>query len=312
MGLMRIFGFESFGGPEVTRFLDVPDLQWQPGSVLIRPTAISLNPGDIKVRNGQRQGAFPVEFPMAMGREAAGIVVEADPSTGFSPGDHVFGSAFSGTGAASDSFVLLDATSTATIPSGVEATDAACLPAAAGTAYDALAELHDLETWPEEGARLLVIGAGGGVGTHALQLARHYNIEVIGIASARKKMLVERLGARFMDTAELGKTGSHVTVPPVDGILDLVGGKVLEGLAHLAPEGAIRSAADKQLATRLGGSGITRIRTEERFAELARLVAESAMRPVIGRELPFSAAAEGYKEAESGHALGKVVLTVND
>lgn len=54
MGLMRIFGFESFGGPEVTQFLDVPDLTWQPGSVLIRPTAISLNPGDIKVRNGQR------------------------------------------------------------------------------------------------------------------------------------------------------------------------------------------------------------------------------------------------------------------
>ena len=105
MGFMRIFGFESFGGPEVTRFLDVADPTWQPGSVLIRPTAISLNPGDIKVRNGQRQGSFPVSFPMAMGREAAGIVVEADLSTGFSPGDRVFGSAFSGTGAASLSLI---------------------------------------------------------------------------------------------------------------------------------------------------------------------------------------------------------------
>ena len=74
---MRIFGFGSYGGPEVAGFLDVPapDPATVPdGSVLVATTVTSVNPADIKVRSGERQGSFPVRFPMAMGREAAGIV----------------------------------------------------------------------------------------------------------------------------------------------------------------------------------------------------------------------------------------------
>ena len=103
---MRIYGFTEYGGPEVERFLDVPDLVVTPGAVLVRLRAAGLNPADIKVRSGQRQGKVEVRFPMAMGREAAGTVVE-DPSGRFREGELVFGSCASGFGALGD-LVLLE------------------------------------------------------------------------------------------------------------------------------------------------------------------------------------------------------------
>ena len=94
---MRSYGFDHYGGPEVTRFLDVPEPSEWPGTVPIELRASGVNPADIKVRDGARQGQVPVTFPMAMGREAAGLVI-SDASGAFSPGDAVFGSAAAGHG----------------------------------------------------------------------------------------------------------------------------------------------------------------------------------------------------------------------
>ena len=72
---MRIFGFTAYGGPEATSVMEVPDPTPGPGQLLVRTAAAGVNPADVKVRNGDRIGAVPVTFPMAMGREAAGTVV---------------------------------------------------------------------------------------------------------------------------------------------------------------------------------------------------------------------------------------------
>ncbi|MCG7322369.1 hypothetical protein MHL29_10810 [Arsenicicoccus bolidensis] len=130
-------------------------------------------------------------LPMALGREAAGAVVR-DPPWRFRAGELVFGSCASGFGALGD-LVLLDVEQTARVPEGATPEQAACIPVAIGTAWVALAELA-----VGRGHTVLVVGAGGGVGEHAVQLAHHLGARVIGVAGAGKAELVASAGAEHI------------------------------------------------------------------------------------------------------------------
>jgi NADPH:quinone reductase-like Zn-dependent oxidoreductase len=302
---VRIFGFERYGGPEVQQFFEVPPPERGDGTVLIAMRAAGVNPADIKVRNGQRQGRVRVAFPMAMGREACGTVISADKVSGLRPGRLVFGSCAGGSGALAD-LVLLDAQQTVAIPARVTAAEAACIPVAIGTAWDALEEL-DLHA----GQTLLVLGAGGGVGSHAVQLARLRELRVIGVAGPAKRQLVVDLGAVHVASGP-GWTERVRTVAPegVHGLMDTVGGETLrQSSAVLRPAGAVRSTASPALATELGGSGVTRRRTAETYAEVAELVAAGALAPVIGARYDFEACAEAVALVETGHSTGRTVVT---
>ncbi|HEX6055961.1 MAG TPA: NADP-dependent oxidoreductase [Intrasporangium sp.] len=302
---MRIFGFERYGGPEVQQFFEVPPPERRDGTVLVAMRAAGVNPADLKVRKGQRQGRVPVAFPMAMGREACGIVLSADEASGLRPGHLVFGSCASGSGALAD-FVLLDAKQAVAVPPQVTAVEAACIPVAIGTAWDALDEL-DLEA----GDTLLVLGAGGGVGSHAVQLGRLRNLRVIGVASPGKRQLVLDLGAVHV-AAGPGWTERVRAVAPegVHGLVDTVGGEALrQSSVVLRPAGAVRSTASPALAVELGGSGVTRRRTADTFAEVAALVAAGALAPVIGATFDFADCADAVALVETGHATGRTVVT---
>uniref|UniRef100_UPI0015D58AA6 alcohol dehydrogenase catalytic domain-containing protein n=1 Tax=Auritidibacter ignavus TaxID=678932 RepID=UPI0015D58AA6 len=163
---MQIYGFTRYGGPEVAGVLDVEVPEVTENTVLIRTEASGLNPGDLKVRSGARTGSFPVRFPMAMGREAAGTVVSLGPgltpevATQIPVGTRVFGSAAAGVGTLGE-YTLLTATSATPIPQGLSAAQACCIPASVGTAWDGLAELEHAGL--SRGETLLVLGAGGGV-----------------------------------------------------------------------------------------------------------------------------------------------------
>ncbi len=293
---MHIFGFESYGGPDVAGVLDVPAPVPVDGSVLIETVVTTVNPADIKVRNGDRQGKFPVTFPMAMGREAAGrVITSTDPA--FRPGDVVFGGTLAGTGSFAPQ-VLLDASQTAAVPVGVPAAEAASVPVAAGTAWDILHELR-ADGLPD-GGRVLVLGAGGGVGHCAVQLARHLGHPVTGVAGAAKQEFLGRLDATWAPTVT-----DAATVGPVDAVIDLVGGPVLQdALALVAGTPApVRSVAEPAV-----GGGVTRRRTRAVFTELADLIAADAFHPVISALFPFRDAAAAVAAVESGHATGKTAV----
>ncbi|WAL39291.1 zinc-binding dehydrogenase [Brevibacterium sp. BRM-1] len=316
---MVIFGFESYGGPSAARFIEVDESAPQPGHVLIEVEATAVNPGDIKVRSGQRQGAFPVAFPMAMGREAAGRVVAA-PDGAFPPGTRVFGAAAAGFGTFAPR-ALLAAESVAEVPEGVSSAAAACVPVAVGTAYDALADLH-----LQRGQTLLVLGAGGGVGTAALQLAHSAGAHTVGVASESKRDVVEAAGAVFVRSGPGWPQRALAAAGIPDAVLDLVGGEALTAGAALGsdtrPAGAgdaipfaqalrdmrLISAADPERAAQLGGSGIRRRRSAEVYAKLAALLASGALEVSIGRRFHFSQADRAVAAVEGGHAAGKVVV----
>jgi NADPH:quinone reductase-like Zn-dependent oxidoreductase len=302
---MRMLGFQRYGGPEVMEHLEVEDPVPGFGQVLVRMTAAGVNPADIKVRNGQRVGRIPVRFPMALGREAAGVVIGAGPDvTGFVPGERVFGATAAGTGALA-SHVLLDAAGTARIPDGVDDEQACCIPVAAGTAHDALDEL-DLPA----GATVLMLGAGGGVGTCVCGLARDRGLRVLGVASEAKRNLVEGLGAVHVAKGP-GWTERVKELAPdgVDAVIDAVGGEVLTGAVPLLRRpGALRSVADVPGAETLGGSGVTRRRTTAVFTEVAALVAAGRFAPVMTGRFRLAEAEQAVAAVETGHAAGNLVV----
>ncbi|GGG00898.1 NADPH:quinone reductase [Rhodococcoides trifolii] len=288
--------FTAYGGPETQVLLDLPTPQPGPGQLLVQVRAAGVDPADWKVRSGLRKATVPVTFPAILGREVAGTVTATGEGvTGFEPGDDVFGAADGGYA----EYTLVDAASAAHKPEGVSFADASTLPVAAGTAYDALDQMKVAAD-----TTLVVIGAGGGVGTAALQIARSRGARVLGIASESKAAVVRELGALWLDRG---------TVPRerVDAILDLVGGDTLRSVAAaLAPDGRLISVADPSTATALGGSGVTRRRTSDAFAALAALVESGVLDPRVGLRFPLARAGEALAAVEDGHAAGKVVLEI--
>jgi NADPH2:quinone reductase len=299
-GGMRAYGFTRYGGPDTEAFLDLPVPEPGPGELLVRVTAAGVNPADWKVRSGLRRAELPLEPPVALGREVAGVVERLGSGVaGFAAGDEVFGGTAGSAGGWAE-LARVPAAFAAHRPAEVAATDAAVLPVAAATAYDALVQLA-----LPPGATLLVIGAGGGVGLAAVQLARARGVEVVGIASLGKHELLAGLGATPIAPA----AGVPVAV---DAVLDLVGGDALrDTVAGLdAAPSVVVSAADYPAVTALGGRPVERVRTGERLAAVARLVAEGALDPHVTEVRPFDEAGSALALVEGGHAMGKIVLRI--
>lgn len=295
----------AFGGPETESFLDLPRPVPGPGQLLVAVRAAGVNPVDWKRRQGYRRaGGPPTDLPAVFGSEAAGVVEEVGPGAeGFTVGDEVFGHAPWGGYA---ELVLLPAGGTAHKPAALTWTDAATLPVAAATAYDALVQLA-----LPPGATLLVNGVGGGVGAAAAQIARYRGLTVVGTASTGKREFAESLGAVHVASGEgVGLRVRAAAPDGVDGILDLVGGEPLrEVAALLADRSRLVSGADKDGAAELGGAAIVRERTGAVLDAVAALVAQGVLDPHVTRVFPLAEAGRALRAMEDGHTLGKIVLT---
>ncbi|TXS04668.1 NADP-dependent oxidoreductase [Streptomyces sp. col6] len=301
----KAYVFTRNGGPEAERFTDLERPEPGPGELLVAVRAAGVNPVDWKLRTGYtRPGSEPLPFPTVFGSEAAGVVVVAGPGAeGFAPGDEVFGNPLTGGYA---EYTLMPVAVTAHKPAALSFTDAAVLPVAAATAYDGVRQLD-----PAPGSTLLVTGAGGGVGSAAVQLARHAGVRVLGVASDAKKDFVESLGAQHIPSGP-GLAGRVRAAAPegVDAVFDLVGGDTLREAAGLVDPAALISAGGKPLVTELGGEPVRRARTAAVLDEVARLVVDGVLHTHVTRTVPLGRAGEALRAVEDGHALGKIVIEV--
>ena len=275
---MRAYGFTALGGPEVEAFLDVPEPTPGEGELLVRVRAAGVNPGDWRLR----EGAYGPVAPAVLGREVAGTVAALGPAvSGFAVGDEVFGGCPDMQGGFAP-LARVTAGFAAPRPSAVSPSDAAVLPVAAGTAYDALTAL-DLPS----GATLLVNGAGGGVGLPVVQLARARGLRVIGTASPAKHALLARLGAEPVAYGEGVLERVRAAAPDgVDGVFDLVGGDALRAVAGLVDPKRLRSVADKPLVRELGGDEVPRERSTAVLTALVRAGGGGRARPARQRGAP--------------------------
>lgn len=300
---MRAYGFVEVGGPEKQAFLDVPVPVPGPGELLVQVRSAGVNPGDWRLR----EGAYGTAGPAVLGREVAGAVERVGPGVqGFTAGDEVFGGCPGMVGGWAE-YALVQAPFAAHRPSSVSPHDAAVLPVAAGTAFDALTNLG-----LPRGATLLVNGAGGGVGLATVQLARAAGLRVIGTASPAKHALISSFGATpvaygdgVLDRIREAARGD------IDAVFDLVGGDALRVVSTLPADPVqVLSVADKDLVKRLGGREVVRDRSSGVLSGLVGLVAEGALTPHVTHVFPLDKAGDALALVEDGHVIGKVVIEV--
>ncbi len=305
--MVKAFGYNSNGGPDVQEFLDLDMPSPMPGELLVEVRAAGVNPVDWKIRSGTYGGADASSFPAVLGNEVSGVVREVGKDVeGFAENDEVFGTVAPGSGGYAE-YTLVTANAAAHKPPQVSFNDAATLPIAAATAYDGVTQL-DLK----EGQTLLINGIGGGVGVAAAQIARDFGINVVGTGSEDKRALVETLDATLVPSGDgVSDRIKQILPDGVDAIFDLAGGDALRAVAELvADRNKLISAADPTVAD-LGGHMIERDRTHRVLEIVGALVADGKLDPHVEDVRPLDEAADAIAAVEIGHARGKVVIEVS-
>jgi NADPH:quinone reductase-like Zn-dependent oxidoreductase len=310
---MRAISQETLGGPEVLELVEMPRPDPAPTEVLVRVTAAGVNPVDWKVRAG---GGFLGQPPFTVGWDVAGVVEELGRGvTRFRAGDRVFGMPrFPREAAAYAEYVTSPSRQLARTPESIGDVEAAALPLAGLTAWQALVETADLQS----GQRVLILGAAGGVGHLGVQIAKARDAHVIGTARSGKHPFLYELG---IDEA-IDYTSEWIgdRVRDVDVVLDLVGDEASPGALSLLRDGglfiAVPSGAGVERLRELAGGRVrvTGILVEPDRAGLeaiAELVESGALRVNVERTFPLAHAAEAHELGEAGRTQGKLVLTVD-
>jgi len=312
---MRAIAIDAFGPADSLELREVPEPKVGPDSVLIRVRAAGVNPVDAAIRRGDLEPAFPHRFPLIPGWDVAGVVEAIGPAVvDLEPGDEVYAYArktevSEGTYA---ELVSLPAGMVARKPRRLSFPEAAAIPLAGLTAYQALTEAlgivrHD---------KVLITAAAGGVGHLAVQIARHLGADVIGTAGTGNQEFVRGLGAEPVDYSLGDVTEAVRALHPggIDAVLDMVGGAGQDqARAALRPGGRIASIVDTDPAK--GAEGISghyvfvRPSAKELY-ELASLADEGVLVPEVAEVLPLDRAAEAHRRVEGGHVRGKLVLEV--
>jgi NADPH:quinone reductase-like Zn-dependent oxidoreductase len=310
---MRAIAIERFGGRDELRPMDLPDPKVGPDSVLVRVRAAGVNPVDFKLREGYLDGAFNHRFPVVLGWDVAGVVEQAGPAVvDLAVGDEVYAygrktEVAEGTYA---ELVSLPAAMVARKPAGLSFTQAAGVPLAGLTAWQALVEAVGVQ----RGERVLVQAAAGGVGHLAVQIAVARGAEVIGSASPANHDFVRSLGAAEVIDYTAGPVADRVD-PEVDVLFDLFGG---DGLADarraVRPAGRVVSLADTSPAGDrhdVTGRYVFVHPSAAGLDALTELVNAGALRVEVAATHPLEDAAAAHRLLEEGHVRGKVVLEVS-
>lgn len=311
---MRAAVYARFGGPEVVEVREVPRPVARRGEVLVRVRAAALNPKDLLIRKGRMQLISGRRFPRFMGYDFAGEVAEAPGGTGgLRPGDRVFGMLNGHRGGTCAEYAAVPVTELTRTPEGLDDAGAAALPLVSLTALQALRDVAGLGT----GQRVLVIGASGGVGTVAIQLARSLGADVTTVSSAQNLELCRGLGAhRTLDyrVEDPFRSGTY------DVIFDVFGkSRFADARGALAPRGCFVSTVPSRAIftawarTLVGRQRARLVVVKSRASDLehlAALVKEGRLRPVVDRELPLDALREAQAFLETRRARGKAVLRV--
>lgn len=312
---MKAVVLHRSGGPDELRLEEVADPEPAAGEVRIAVVAAGTNPVDA---GNRADGSWArIEFPFVPGYDVAGVIDAVGTGvTGVSVGDTVMAMTSFPRGAGGYAeLVVTTADLVAILERDVDLIAAAAVPLAAGTAIEVLERLA-----LDRGSTLLVLGASGGVGQFLLQLARHEGLRTIAAGGRPSHERMREDGAAACvdyTTEDVAQRALELAGGPVDGIADLVGGDLLaRSLGALKQKGSAASIAtpaldlDAVLDNNISFHGVLIGDDGRRTRRLAAMFARGAVRPHVSHVLPLDEAAQAHRILESGHAGGKVVLTV--
>ncbi len=315
---MKAILLSSFGGRDQLKFTDVEKPIPGEGEVLVRIKAAGVNPVDFKIREGFLKERMPNILPLIPGWDMAGEVESCGYSARrFSPGDRVFAYARrpviqKGTYA---QYIALPESYVAHMPKDLSYKEAASIPLACLTAYQSVIHRGGLQM----GERCLVMGASGGVGSFAVQLARIAGASVVAMASGPNEEYVRSLGCEgFIDYTRLDAAGIQSMYPDgFDLVFDCVGKeKSKEAYGFAKVRGRIislLSQVDEELA-RSRSIEFHYVFVEPnvvQLSQIARWVEEGKIKTHVTASFPLADAALAHEQIESFHTRGKIVLTMD-
>ena len=332
---MKAFVLESYGANRALQLAEVPEPQLRDDEVLVQVHAAGVNQLDSKIKDGQFKLILPYRLPLILGHDVAGVVVKAGPRVRqFKPGDEVYARTDDFRIGTFAEFVPVRESSLAPKPKGLTMEEAASIPLVGLTAWQVLVET----AWLARGQKVFIQAGSGGVGTFAIQLARHLGATVATTTSAANFDLVRGLGADVV--IDYRTQDFEDVLHDYDVVLNSQDGKtlgkslrVLKGGAKLIsisgpPDPAfgrnIAAPAFVRLVMRLLSSGIRR-RARGRgidysfvfmkadggqLREITRLIEAGAIRPVVDKVFAFESTNEALAYAEAGHAKVKVVIKI--
>ncbi len=312
---MRAVLIDRYGGPEVLRLATVPRPVPTRGQVLVRTRFIGVNPKDVIVRKGKFQIATGKKFPLIVGHDIAGEVVEVGLGADLAKGDQVYGMINDFAGRAYAEYAAVNCQQLAKAPASIELAVAAAVPLAAQTALQALRDDAQLKA----GQTVLINGASGGVGVFAVQIAKILGAQVTAVCSHRNVDLVTELGAdRVVDYT---KTELVELDEQFDVIFDVFGNYRFDKLKKLLsvrgtyvntiPSARIFKDVARSFVRRKRAKLVIVKSKRDQLDWLRQQIDAGRLRVVVDRSFPLADVAEAHRYMETKRARGKVVLSVD-
>jgi 2-desacetyl-2-hydroxyethyl bacteriochlorophyllide A dehydrogenase len=332
---MKAFVLRKYGKANSVEAVELPEPEPGDGDVLIEVHAASVNPLDLKIRNGQLKPLLPYKLPLVLGNDLAGVVIKAGKNVRrFKPGDEVFARPDQDRIGAFAELIAISENDVAKKPHRLDMEQAASVPLVGLTAWQALVEKAGVQA----GQKVLIQAGSGGVGTIAIQLAKHLGATVATTTSTANVDWVKGLGADIV--IDYKKDDFESVLHDYDVVFDTQGGQTLEkSLLVLKPGGKVISVAgppEPDFAKEFGANWFLiqamralsfRIRRKakrrgvtysflfmkasgDQLRELGSLIDSGAIRPVVDRVFPFQSTTEALAYVEKGRAKGKVVVKI--
>jgi N-ethylmaleimide reductase len=314
---MKAMRFHHFGGPETIQVDEVAPPSAEPGDVVIRLAATSVNGADWKLGQGLFEGVVHMDFPFAVGLDFSGIVVELGAGVDdVAIGDRVYGGVHFDRCGTYAELISVPASTVAKAPTSIPLTTAAAVPVAAQTAWGALF-LEDQGNL-QSGQTVLIHGGAGGVGSFGVQLANWRGAHVIATASAQNQDYLRSLGAH--EAIDYHSVRFEDVVHDVDVVFDCVGGELaLRSVPVIAKGGRLVSiagppdAAAGKLADSRGvqSTFFPGDPGQVTLKQITDLIDAGTLRVTIAEEYPLARAADALVKNQQGHTRGKILLTVD-
>jgi NADPH:quinone reductase-like Zn-dependent oxidoreductase len=306
---MKAVRFHEYGPATALKLEDVPRPTPGEDEILVKVHAAGVNPVDAKIRAGSLGKMF--KLPLTPGFDVSGVVESVGTKvTRFKAGDEVFAYLSLMRGGAYAEYSIVKEGEAAMKPAKLTHGQAAAVPLAALTAWQALIDTAKLA----KGQSILIHGGSGGVGSFAIQIAKARGAKVYATASAKNLKLLKDLGAdEAIDYAD-GKFEDRVK--DVDAVLDPIGGETqTRSLSVLKKGGILVSIVqppDPKKAVELGvRSAIILVKpSSAQLAEISSMIDAGSIKPEISLTLPLADAAKAHEQIETGHTRGKIVLKI--
>jgi alcohol dehydrogenase len=311
---MKAAQITAYGGSDVVQINpEAPKPTLSDNTLLVDVYAAGVNPIDWKIREGYMQQMVPLQFPATLGGDFSGVVTEVGKSVSqFKAGDEVYGSAII-VGGGSGSFAEVAAAkaeSTAHKPKTVGHLETAALPLTGVSALQALTEHIQLTS----GQKILIHGGAGGIGSMAVQLAKHLGAYVAATAKGTDAEYVRQLGAdEVIDYEQQSFTD---LLRDYDAVFDTIGGDTYTNSFPVLKKGgsivSMVAPADEELMKKYGVRSITQSTqvTAERLTKLAELGDQKVLTVTIDKTFPLDQAGEALEYLKTVHSRGKVVVTI--